>query len=152
MILDTRKTAPGIRSLDKYAVRCGGGMNHRLGLFDAILVKDNHVAIVGSLREAVERAVTAAPTGIAVEVEVESLEEAAIALDAGARHLLLDNMPPEAMHEVVELTAGSAYLEASGGITLTSVRAVAETGVDAISSGALTHSVRSLDVSLDISQ
>lgn len=150
VILDTRKTTPGLRGLEKYAVRCGGGTNHRLGLFDAILVKDNHVAIVGSLYEAVRRAVEGAPPGIRVEVEVETLEEAAVALDAGARHLLLDNMSAVTMADVVRVNAGEAYLEASGGITLANVRDIAETGVDAVSSGALTHSAPALDVSLEV--
>lgn len=146
-ILDTRKTTPGLRALEKYAVRCGGGRNHRFGLYDGILIKDNHLAVAGSIRAAVERA---AVDGVPVQVEVETLNGLHEALDAGADSILLDNMSPELMREAVAITAGRATLEASGGVTLDTIRTIAETGVDFISIGALTHSARSLDVSLDV--
>ncbi|MBI4310715.1 MAG: carboxylating nicotinate-nucleotide diphosphorylase [Chloroflexi bacterium] len=152
-IVDTRKTAPGLRYLDKYAVRMGGGRNHRLNLADGILVKDNHIAALQargvSLRETVERAVKLAPHTLKVEVEVETVEQAREALEGGAHILLLDNMNVEDMAEAVALAKGRAMTEASGGITLETVRAVAQTGVDIISVGALTHSVAALDISLD---
>jgi nicotinate-nucleotide pyrophosphorylase (carboxylating) len=147
-ILDTRKTTPGLRALEKAAVRAGGGTSHRAGLFDAILVKENHVRVAGGVSEAARRALDAAPAGVVVEVEVESLGELEQALDAGIERVLLDNMAPAQLHEAVELAAGRAELEASGGVTLESVRAVAQTGVDYISIGALTHSAPALDVSL----
>ncbi len=147
-ILDTRKTTPGLRALEKYAVRCGGGSNHRAGLYDAILVKENHVRIAGGIREAVEALGTR--NGICVEVEAESLDDVSAALEAGIRRILLDNMTPQEAGRAVELVAGRAELEASGGISLATVRAFAETGVDFISVGALTHSARALDVSLDV--
>jgi nicotinate-nucleotide pyrophosphorylase (carboxylating) len=146
-ILDTRKTTPGLRALEKQAVACGGGRNHRFGLDDAILIKDNHLRLAGSIREAVARAVT---TGVTVEVECETLAQVAEALEADADEILLDNMTIPELREAVELAAGRATLEASGGITLDNVRAVAETGVDRISVGALTHSARSLDFSLEV--
>ncbi len=149
-ILDTRKTTPGLRALEKYAVRVGGGRNHRLGLDDGILIKDNHLRIAGSVAEAVARTHRAAPPGIRVEVEVETLDELREALAAGADMILLDNMPPALMREAVVLVAGRVPLEASGGVTLETVRAIAETGVDFISAGALTHSAGSLDIALDI--
>jgi nicotinate-nucleotide pyrophosphorylase (carboxylating) len=148
-ILDTRKTAPGLRALDKRAVACGGGRNHRMGLDDAILIKDNHVAIAGGIIPAVEAARAANP-GLAVEVEVDRIDQLAQAIAAGADTILLDNMNPVRLREAVLRTGGRARLEASGGITLDTVRAVAETGVDAISIGALTHSVTALDVSLEV--
>ena len=148
-ILDTRKTAPGLRALDKRAVACGGGRNHRMGLADAILIKDNHVAVAGGILPAVEAARAAHPA-LAVEVEVDDLDQLDEALAAGADTILLDNMPPARLREAVARTGGRARLEASGGITLETVRAVAETGVDAISIGALTHSVTALDVSLEV--
>jgi nicotinate-nucleotide pyrophosphorylase (carboxylating) len=148
-ILDTRKTAPGLRALDKRAVACGGGRNHRMGLDDAILIKDNHVAIAGGIIPAVEAARAANP-GLAVEVEVDDLGQLDAAIAAGADTILLDNMHPARLREAVARTGGRARLEASGGITLDTVRAVAETGVDAISIGALTHSVTALDVSLEV--
>ena len=150
-ILDTRKTAPGLRDLDKAAVACGGGTNHRRGLFDAILIKDNHVALAGGVGPAVAAARAAAPA-LPVEVEVESLEQLDEALEAGADTVLLDNMSPDLLRRAVARTDGRARLEASGGITLDSVRAVAESGVDAISVGALTHSVTALDISLEVRQ
>ena len=153
-IIDTRKTAPGLRYLDKYAVRAGGGANHRLNLADGILIKDNHIAALRSrglgLKEAVELAVERASHTINVEVEVANLEELEDALAAGARIIMLDNMSLEDMRDAVEMVDGRAILEASGGINLETARAVAETGVDLISVGSLTHSVRALDVSLDL--
>lgn len=149
-ILDTRKTTPGLRSLEKYAVRVGGGRNHRLGLDDGILIKDNHIAFAGSIGEAVRRARAAAPLGLRVEVETETLDDVREALGAGADMLLLDNMSAPLMRQAVELVAGRVPLEASGGITLSNVREIADTGVDLISVGALTHSAGSLDVSMDV--
>jgi nicotinate-nucleotide pyrophosphorylase (carboxylating) len=149
VLLDTRKTTPGLRALEKYAVRCGGGTNHRLGLFDGILVKDNHLRLAGGVREAVER-LRAAGSGLEIEVECDTLDQVAEALAAGADRILLDNMDPVALRRAVELTAGRAELEASGGVTLQTIRAVAETGVDVVSVGALTHSARSLDVSMEV--
>ena len=146
-ILDTRKTTPGLRALEKHAVECGGGRNHRFGLYDAILIKDNHLAVAHSLRDAVQRASGA---GVTVQVEVDTLEQLREALEAGADAILLDNMPPPLLREAVQITAGRATLEASGGITLDTIRAIAETGVDFISIGALTHSARALDVSLEV--
>jgi nicotinate-nucleotide pyrophosphorylase (carboxylating) len=147
-ILDTRKTTPGLRALEKEAVRAGGGVNHRDGLFDAILVKENHSALAGGVPVAARLAVEAARSGVAVEVECATLDDVAGALDAGVPRLLLDNMAPIELSAAVKLSAGRAELEASGGITLETVRAVAETGVDFISVGALTHSAPALDVSL----
>lgn len=149
-ILDTRKTTPGLRLLEKYAVRVGGARNHRFCLADAILLKDNHLAIAGSILEAVRRARAGAPATTLIEVETESLEMVDEALQAGADLIMLDNMPLALMRQAVEQVGGRARLEASGGITLASVRAVAETGVDFISVGALTHSAGSLDISLDL--
>jgi len=150
-ILDTRKTTPGLRRLEKAAVAAGGGVNHRMGLYDAILIKENHIALAGGLAKAVHAARSARPD-LAVEVEVRDVEEAAYALGTGADRLLLDNMSPEQMRAVVALRdehGGSAVpLEASGGVTLDNVREVAETGVDFISIGALTHSAPNLDFSM----
>ena len=146
-ILDTRKTTPGLRALEKHAVECGGGRNHRFGLYDAILIKDNHLAVAGSISLALKRAKDA---GVPVQVEVDTLDQLREALDAGADSILLDNMAPDTMREAVAITAGRAKLEASGGVTLDTIRAIAETGVDFISIGALTHSARSLDVSLEV--
>ena len=146
-ILDTRKTTPGLRALEKHAVRCGGGSNHRLGLYDAILIKDNHLRLAGSIRAAVERARIAE---VPIEVECDTLAQVREALHAGADRVLLDNMTTTQLREAVSLAAGRVRLEASGGITLENVRAFAETGVDVISVGALTHSCRSLDVSLEV--
>jgi nicotinate-nucleotide pyrophosphorylase (carboxylating) len=147
-ILDTRKTTPGMRALEKAAVVAGGGSSHRFGLYDAVLVKENHVRVAGGVGAAVRRALVGAPAGVQVEVEVESLEELDEALAAGVGRVLLDNMAPDALRAAVERTNGRALLEASGGIDLMTVRAVAETGVDFISVGALTHSAPALDVSL----
>lgn len=147
-ILDTRKTTPGLRLLEKHAVACGGGRNHRVGLFDAVLIKDNHVRAAGSIAEAVAR--SRAAGDLPVEVECDTLEQVAEAVGAGVDAILLDNMSPAELRDAVALVSGRARLEASGGITLDNVRAVAVTGVDEISIGALTHSARSLDVSLEI--
>ena len=153
-IVDTRKTAPGHRYLDKYSVRMGGGYNHRLNLADGILIKDNHLAARASLEEplgdVVRRAISLASHTIRVEVEVESLEQVHEAVAAGAHIIMLDNMPVPMMQEAVGIIAGRASIEASGGITLETVREVAETGVDLISIGGLTHSPDALDISLDL--
>ena len=149
VILDTRKTTAGLRSLEKYAVRAGGGTNHRVGLYDAILIKDNHLAAAGGVRPAIERARAAIPP-LPIEVEAETLDQVREALAAGADRILLDNMPLARLREAVALVAGRCPLEASGGVTLATVRAIAETGVDFISVGALTHSAPSLDVSLEV--
>jgi len=146
-VLDTRKTTPGLRALEKHAVRCGGGRNNRLGLDGAILIKDNHLRLAGSIGAAVERAKA---TGLPVEVECDTLDQVRQALDAGADTILLDNMALTQLREAVALAGGRAKLEASGGVSLESVRAIAETGVDFVSVGALTHSARSLDVSLEV--
>jgi nicotinate-nucleotide pyrophosphorylase (carboxylating) len=147
-VLDTRKTTPGLRALEKYAVACGGGRNHRFGLDDAVLVKDNHLRAAGSIAAAVE--LVRAATELPVEVECESLDQVGEALAAGVDAILLDNMTLAELREAVALTAGRARLEASGGVTLDTIRAIAQTGVDEISVGALTHSARSLDVSLEL--
>ena len=147
-ILDTRKTTPGLRSLEKAAVVTGGGGSHRAGLFDAILVKENHARVAGGVGEAARRALAGAPDGATVEVEVETLTQLEDVLDAGVTRVLLDNMALEELRAAVQIARGRARLEASGGITLETVRAVAETGVDFISVGALTHSAPALDVSL----
>ncbi|HSR47829.1 MAG TPA: carboxylating nicotinate-nucleotide diphosphorylase [Anaerolineales bacterium] len=148
-ILDTRKTAPGLRAFDKIAVERGGGANHRIGLYDMILIKDNHVDFAGSLAEAVRR-VRASGTSLEIEGEARTLDEVREALQAGVDRILLDNMDLEALREAVRLVAGRARLEASGGVTLDTVRAIAETGVDDISIGALTHSAKVFDVSLEL--
>jgi nicotinate-nucleotide pyrophosphorylase (carboxylating) len=147
-ILDTRKTTPGLRALEKHAVATGGGRNHRFGLDDGVLVKDNHLRAAGSVAAAVERVRAATP--LPVEVECDTLEQVGEALAAGVEAILLDNMTLEELRDAVSLVRGRAWLEASGGVTLENVRAVAETGVDEISVGALTHSARSLDVSLEL--
>jgi nicotinate-nucleotide pyrophosphorylase (carboxylating) len=147
-ILDTRKTTPGLRALEKAAVVAGGGTSHRFGLYDAILVKENHVRVAGGVGEASRRALASAPAGVEVEVEVESLDELDEALGAGVERILLDNMGPDDLRAAVARTAGRARLEASGGVSLESVRAIAEAGVDFVSVGALTHSAPALDVSL----
>jgi nicotinate-nucleotide pyrophosphorylase (carboxylating) len=148
-ILDTRKTVPGLRGLDKHAVACGGGANHRPDLGAAILIKDNHVALAGGVAAAVRAARSARPD-LHVQAEADTLEQVREAIAAGADSVLLDNMPPDRLREAVAIAAGRVRLEASGGISLETVRAVAETGVDAISIGALTHSVRALDISLEV--
>ena len=149
-ILDTRKTTPGLRELEKQAVVAGGGVSHRTGLHDAILVKENHAALAGGVAQATREAVENAPDGVAVQVECRDLDELDAALDAGAKLILLDNMGPNELRNAVERTEGRATLEASGGITLDNVRAVAESGVDRISIGALTHSALALDLSLTL--
>jgi nicotinate-nucleotide pyrophosphorylase (carboxylating) len=146
-ILDTRKTTPGLRALEKLAVRAGGGTNHRFGLFDAVLIKDNHLRLGGGILASVR---SAKATGLPVEVECETLDDVRAALDAEAATLLLDNMTTAELREAVLLVAGRAKTEASGGVTLDTVREVAETGVDFISVGALTHGARSLDVSMEV--
>jgi nicotinate-nucleotide pyrophosphorylase (carboxylating) len=148
-ILDTRKTTPGLRVLDKYAVKTAGGMNHRLSLSDMVLIKDNHLRSVKSVSEAVRRARAAVRPGVRIEVEASSLLQVREALAAGADMIMLDNMPLETTHQAVVLAGGRVPLEASGNMTLDRVRAVAETGVDFISVGALTHSARAIDISLD---
>ena len=147
-VLDTRKTTPGLRALEKHAVACGGGRNHRFGLDDAVLVKDNHLRAAGSVADAV-RLVRAA-SDLPIEVECETLDQVSDALEAGVNAILLDNMTLAELREAVALTAGRVRLEASGGVSLDTIRAIAETGVDEISVGALTHSARSLDVSLEL--
>lgn len=149
-LVDTRKTTPGWRVLEKYAVAVGGGLNHRVGLYDAVLVKDNHIAAAGSLEVAVERAVCKAPQGISVQIEVESEIMADRAVELGARFLLLDNLDPKTTQRIVARHGESVLLESSGGIDRKNLRAYAETGIARISMGALTHSVQSCDVALEI--
>jgi len=146
VILDTRKTLPGWRQLDKYAVRCGGGSNHRAGLYDMILIKDNHIAAAGSITAALERCRS---SRLPVEVETCTLADVSEALAAGARRILLDNMTVAQMRRAVTLACGRAKLEASGGVNLTNVRRIAETGVDFISVGAVTHSAPAANIALD---
>jgi len=148
-ILDTRKTTPLWRALEKAAVRAGGGANHRMGLYDAVLIKDNHVESVGSVAEAVRRARKAVGPKVHVEVEIDRLADLESAIEAGADIVMLDNMRPATMRKAVALARGRCQLEASGGITLANVRRVAETGVDFISVGWITHSAPALDVALD---
>lgn len=147
-VLDTRKTIPGLRRAQKYAVRCGGGHNHRVGLYDGILIKENHIAAAGSIATAVAQARANAPAGIPVEVEVENLHEVGQALDAGADILLLDNMSPQLLRQAVALNKGQARLEASGGITLQNIGEIAATGVDYISVGAITKQLYAIDLSM----
>jgi nicotinate-nucleotide pyrophosphorylase (carboxylating) len=149
-ILDTRKTTPGWRRLEKYAVRSGGGVNHRLDLARAVLIKDNHLkAVDGDVGVAVRRTREIAPPGAKVEVECDTLEQVRAAIEAGADEVLVDNMPPDAIREAVEMARGRATVEASGGVTIDNVRAIAETGVDFISVGALTHSPPAMNLALD---
>lgn len=147
-ILDTRKTAPGLRVLDKYAVRAGGGHNHRFALYDGILIKDNHIAAAGGISPAVKRAAAARTPGMKIEVEVKNLKDVREALRAGADIIMLDNMSVGQMERAVRLIGGRVPVEASGNVSLLNVREVAETGVDFISVGALTHSVSAADISL----
>ena len=147
-IVDTRKTLPGLRLAQKYAVRCGGGTNHRLGLYDGILVKENHIIACGGIGPALAQARELAGANVFIQVEVETLEELAEALDCGAPLILLDNMDLHQMRQAVGLTAGRAELEASGGVRLATVRAIAETGIDRISIGCLTKDLRAVDLSL----
>ena len=148
-ITDTRKTTPGLRQLEKYAVRCGGGVNHRFGLDDAILIKDNHVAACGGIRPALERARAAAGHLVKVEIEVDGLDQLAEALPLSPDVIMLDNFSLSDLRKAVAMTAGRVTLEASGGVDLTTVRSIAETGVQVISVGALTHSAPGLDIGLD---
>jgi nicotinate-nucleotide pyrophosphorylase (carboxylating) len=148
-LLDTRKTTAGLRELEKYAVRCGGGTNHRLNLGEALLVKDNHLRLAGGIAAAAARLHRSAPR-LRLEIEAETLDDVRAALDAGVNRILLDNMSLDQMREAVAIVGGRVETEASGGITLGNLRAVGETGVDFVSLGALTHSARSLDVSLEV--
>jgi nicotinate-nucleotide pyrophosphorylase (carboxylating) len=147
-ILDTRKTIPGLRVQQKYAVTCGGGQNHRIGLYDAILLKENHIQIAGSIGAALKRANQITPAGVEIEVEVESLAQLEEALAAGAKRVLLDNFELKMLRQAVEMNVGQARLEASGGVDLETIRSIAETGVDDISVGALTKDVRAVDLSM----
>jgi len=149
-IVDTRKTTPGLRVLDKYAVRCGGGANHRLNLSDGVLIKDNHIIAAGGIANAVALARDVCPFTLKIEVETETIKQVEEALKAGADIIMLDNMPLPVMAEAVNLIAGRALTEASGNMAERNLRAVAETGVDFISIGALTHSVKALDISLKL--
>jgi nicotinate-nucleotide pyrophosphorylase (carboxylating) len=151
-LVDTRKTTPGLRVLEKYAVRVGGGHNHRTGLFDGILIKDNHIKLAGGITAAVKRARDVSPHTIRVEVEVEGVAQLEEALDAGADLVLLDNMTSTQMRDAVRLAGGRALLEASGNIGAANIRAVAETGVNLISVGAITHSAPALDISMDVGE
>lgn len=151
-VVDTRKTTPGLRLLEKYAVRTGGGHNHRLGLYDAILIKDNHIAVAGGVKEALVRAKAYASHMTRIEIEVESLAQAKEALEGGADVIMLDNMAPDAMKECVRMISHRAVVEASGGIDEHNLEAAAAAGVDVISIGALTHSVKALDISLDVGE
>jgi nicotinate-nucleotide pyrophosphorylase (carboxylating) len=146
-VLDTRKTIPGLRQAQKYAVRCGGCFNHRMGLYDGILIKENHIEAAGSLENAIAQALRA-DGNLLVEIEVETLEQAAQALNAGAKRLLLDNMSIAQLREAVTLTQGRAQLEASGGVTLENIREIAHTGVDFISVGDLTKDLEAVDLSM----
>ena len=147
-IVDTRKTLPGLRIAEKFAVRAGGGKNHRIGLYDGILIKENHIAAAGSITAALAHAQLIAPPGVWIQVEVENFDQLGEAIAAGAKMILLDNMNLDQMREAVKLAAGRAELEASGGITLANVRAIAETGVDRISIGALTKDIKAVDFSM----
>lgn len=147
-VVDTRKTTPGLRVLEKYAVRVGGGTNHRTGLYDGVLIKENHIAAAGGIGVAVQRARSYIPHTLKIEVETETLDQVIEALAAGADIIMLDNMDAAAMREAVALIGGKALVEASGGVNLETIRAIAETGVDIISVGALTHSVRAMDISM----
>lgn len=149
-VADTRKTMPGLRILDRYAVQVGGGLNHRFGLYDAVLIKDNHIKVAGGIKNAVEMARNKVPHTMKIEVEVEDLEQVAQALETGADVILFDNMPVDLMAKAVRLVDKKALTEASGGITEQNIREVAGTGVDIISVGALTHSVKAVDISLKV--
>jgi nicotinate-nucleotide pyrophosphorylase (carboxylating) len=149
-IVDTRKTHPGLRAIEKYAVRCGGGANHRFGLDSGVLIKDNHIAAAGGIRQALEGARRIAPHTFLIEIECETLTQVEEAIRFGAGAILLDNMTPDDLRRAREIVGNSAILEASGGVTLETVRAIAETGVDLISVGALTHSARAIDLSMRI--
>jgi nicotinate-nucleotide pyrophosphorylase (carboxylating) len=150
-VICTRKTTPGLRALEKYAVRCGGGYNHRFGLDDAMLIKDNHIAVAGGIRAVLDGAKQAAGHLVKIEIEVDSLDQLAEVLDVGLADVaLIDNFDLQSMRRAVAMVAGRLIIEASGGITLDTAAAIAETGVDYLSSGALTHSVQNLDIGLDI--
>jgi nicotinate-nucleotide pyrophosphorylase (carboxylating) len=150
VIKDTRKTTPGLRALEKYAVAIGGGVNHRFGLYDAVMIKDNHIGVAGSITVAVERVRRLRGAATPLQVEVESMDELQEALRCKVSAVLLDNMSPDRLREAVKLVNGSCHTEASGGITLANVREIAATGVDAISLGSLTHSVKVLDLGMDL--
>lgn len=150
VIADTRKTTPGLRVLEKYAVRCGGGSNHRFALDDLILIKDNHIALCGGIAPAIERARKSIGHAVKIEIECDTLQQVREVVDARADILLLDNMNAEQVREAVGIVAGRALCEASGGVNLATVRGIAQSGVDIISVGALTHGARSLDIGLDI--
>jgi nicotinate-nucleotide pyrophosphorylase (carboxylating) len=147
-IVDTRKTTPGLRQLEKYAVRVGGGRNHRTGLYDGVLIKENHITAAGGIAIAVERARKSIPHTLKIEIETENLAQVREAIDAGADIIMLDNMDCSAMKEAVALIGGKALVEASGGVNLDTVGQIALTGVDVISVGALTHSARAMDISM----
>jgi nicotinate-nucleotide pyrophosphorylase (carboxylating) len=147
-VLDTRKTIPGLRLQQKYAVACGGCVNHRIGLFDAILIKENHIHAAGSAARALQLAKATAPEGVNIEIEVESLEQLAEVLQAGAQRILLDNFDLEGLRQAVALNGGRARLEASGNVNLETIRSIAETGVDDISVGALTKDIKAVDLSM----
>ncbi|MBA7602884.1 putative nicotinate-nucleotide pyrophosphorylase [carboxylating] [subsurface metagenome] len=149
-IVDTRKTTPGLRILEKYAVRMGGGYNHRFGLYDAVLIKDNHIALAGGIKPAIESVQKLIPHTTKIEVEIENLSQLEEALEMKVDIIMLDNMNLDTMREAVKIVKGRTLIEASGGITLEKVRKIAQTGVDLISVGALTHSVKSLDISMEI--
>lgn len=150
-IVDTRKTLPGLRLAQKYAVRTGGGTNHRIGLYDAVLIKENHIAAAGSVSAVLARAAQVAPSATFVEIEVETLAQLTEALDAGATMVLLDNMPPDMLREAVHINAGRAILEVSGGVNMSTVAGIAATGVDRISIGTLTKDVQAIDFSMRFS-
>jgi nicotinate-nucleotide pyrophosphorylase (carboxylating) len=147
-VVDTRKTTPGLRQLEKYAVRVGGGKNHRTGLYDGVLIKENHIAAAGGISTAISRAREYIPHTVKIEIETENLDQVKEALDSGADIIMLDNMDNETMKKAVDLIAGKALVEASGGVNLDTIRGIAETGVDLISVGALTHSARAMDISM----
>ena len=149
-IVDTRKTTPGLRILEKYAIRMGGGYNHRFGLYDAVLIKDNHIAVSGGIKSAVNSVRKQISHTVKIEVEVENLSQLKDALEMKVDIIMLDNMDLDTMEEAVKIAKGKALIEASGGITLEKVRKIAQTGVDLISIGSLTHSVKSLDISMEI--
>ena len=149
-VIDTRKTTPGLRILEKYAVRRGGGFNHRFGLFDGILIKDNHIAVAGSIAKALARIKGRVPHTLRIEVEVEDIRGVEEAIGSGADAILLDNMSLKEMREAVSIAGGRVLVEASGGITLESIEEVSKTGIDLISVGAITHSARSVDISLEV--
>ncbi|MFZ5595687.1 MAG: carboxylating nicotinate-nucleotide diphosphorylase [Bacillota bacterium] len=151
-LTDTRKTTPGLRVLDKYSVRVGGGLNHRFGLYDAVLIKDNHIKVAGSIAGAISRARSNAPHTMKIEVEVETLQGVEEAIMAGADIVMLDNMDLESMEKAVRLADGRVLLEASGNVNSQTILSIAKTGVDLISVGSITHSVRSLDISLDVGE